>query len=582
MKKRCPRLAFLAIFAVGPRAFAQATTELVSADSAGTIGDKWSAVDSPPHPTYCGMSTSGDGQFIAFASYASNLVAGDTNGIWDVFVRDRATGVTERVSVDSTGVEGTYYSWQPSISSDGHFVAFSSGANNLVAGDTNNAFDIFVHDRSTGSTERVSVDSSGGEANGSSQWPSISSDGRYVAFASDASNLVAGDSNGKRDIYVHDRQTGTTERVSVDSSAVEGNGDSGYGGVGGNGGLAISGNGFVVAFASTASNLVAGDTNGASDVFVRDRVSGTTERVSVDSSSAQADASSSGTSLSFDGSIVAFDSDATNLVAGDTNGRRDVFVRDRLQGTTERDSVDSFGAQGISSPYPWDERIGSYAPAISADGNSVSFVSDANNLVLNDNWGPDVFAHDRDTGYTEKVSVDSAGASGTQSSRWGSISGDGNVVTFASLAPNLVPGDTNGEFDVFARKRWVIDATSTAYGQGLAGTNGEPKLTPRGRPVLGTTLDVDISNSSGAISFGMVFVGFQRAQWHTSWGGDLLVAPTLALLVGLPTGGTTMTGPIANDESLAGLLVDLQVLEHDPGALRGVSFSSGLELTLGR
>jgi hypothetical protein len=576
MKKYCLRLAFLAIVAVGPRAFAQATTELVSADSAGTIGDKWSAVDSPPHPIYCGMSASGDGQYIAFASYASNLVVGDTNGIWDVFVRDRSTGVTERVSVDSSGVEGTYYSWQPSISSDGRFVAFSSGASNLVAGDTNNAFDVFVHDRSTGGTDRISLDSSGNEANGSSQWPSISSDGRFVAFSSDASNLVAGDSNGKRDVFVRDLQTGTTERVSVDSSTAQGDGDSGYGG------FAISGNGLVVAFASDASNLVAGDSNGKRDVFVHDRVSGATERMSVDSAGTQSDASSGGASLSADGSIVAFDSDATNLVGNDTNGKRDVFVRDRPSGAVERVSVDSFGAQGISSPYPWDESIGSYAPTISTDGNSVAFMSDAGNLVLNDNWVPDVFAHDRDTGYTEKVSVDSAGVSGTQSSRWGSISGDGNVVAFASLAPNLVAGDTNGAFDVFVRNRWVIDATSTAYGQGLAGTNGEPSLTPRARPVLGTTLDVDISNSSGAISFGMVFVGFQRAQWHTSWGGDLLVVPTLALLVGLPTGGTTLTGPIPNDESLAGLFVDLQVLEHDPGALRGVSFSSGLELTLGR
>ena len=169
MKEHCLRLACLAFVAMGSRAFAQATTELVSADSAGTIGDKWSAIDSPPHPIYYGMSTSGDGRYVAFASYASNLVLGDTNWIWDVFVRDRSTGVTERVSVDSSGVEGTYYSWQPSISSDGRYVAFSSGASNLVAGDTNLAFDIFVHDRSTGSTDRISVDSSGNEANGSSQ-----------------------------------------------------------------------------------------------------------------------------------------------------------------------------------------------------------------------------------------------------------------------------------------------------------------------------------------------------------------------------------------------------------------------------
>jgi hypothetical protein len=235
----------------------------------------------------------------------------------------------------------------------------------------------------------------------------------------------------------------------------------------------------------------------------------------------------------------------------------------------------------LSSPYPWDESIGSYAPSISSDGNSVSFMSDADNLVLNDGWLPDVFAHDRDTGYTEKVSVDSAGDPGTQSSRFGSISADGKVVAFASLAPNLVAGDTNGAFDVFARVRFVIDATSTNYGRGLDGTNGTPSLTPRERPVLGTTLDVDLTNSSGVVSFGLVFLGFQRAQIPTAWGSDLLVQPALVVNSGLPPGGITLSGAIPNDETLAGLVVDMQALEHDLGAVRGVSFTAGLELTLG-
>ncbi len=164
-----------------------------------------------------------DGRFVAFDSQASNLVAGDTNGSRDVFVRDRATGVTERVSVDSNGGEGNGMSFLPAISSDGRFVAFESWASNLVQPDTNNASDIFVHDRLTGITERVSVDSGGGQGNGPSDGSAISADGRFVAFVSSATNLVPEDSNGKRDIFVHDRETGITGRVSVDSGGGQAN-----------------------------------------------------------------------------------------------------------------------------------------------------------------------------------------------------------------------------------------------------------------------------------------------------------------------------------------------------------------------
>ena len=122
-----------------------------------------------------------------------------------------------RVSMNSAGSEANGFSAQSSISADGRFVAFRSAATNLVAGDTNSNSDIFVHDRQTGATTRVSVDSAGGQVNGWSGWPSISADGRFVAYTSDASNLVIGDSNSKSDIFVHDRQTGATTRVSVDS-----------------------------------------------------------------------------------------------------------------------------------------------------------------------------------------------------------------------------------------------------------------------------------------------------------------------------------------------------------------------------
>src|SRR5207245_298074 len=214
-----------------------------------------------------GVALSADGRFVAFTSVATNLVAGDANGVSDVFVHDRQAGTTERVSVDSAGSEGNGASTGVALSADGRFVAFTSVATNLVAGDTNGAADVFVHDRQTGTTERGSVDSAGSEGNGASTGVALSADGRFVAFTSAATNLVAGDTNGVTDVFVHDRQTGTTERVSVDSAGIEGNGASA--------GVALSADGRFVAFTSVATNLVAGDTNGAADVFVHDR--GTTD-----------------------------------------------------------------------------------------------------------------------------------------------------------------------------------------------------------------------------------------------------------------------------------------------------------------
>src|SRR5437867_1684115 len=175
-------------------------------------------------------------------------------------------GGTVRVAVDSAGAQGNSGSFVPSLSATGRWVAFASGATNLVAGDTNAATDIFVHDRKTGQTVRVAVDSAGSQGNDSSFDPSISANGRWVAFDSLATNLVAGDTNAATDIFAHDRKTGETVRVSVDSAGIEGNGDSSD--------PSLSATGRWVAFQSFATNLVAGDTNEASDVFVHDRRTG--------------------------------------------------------------------------------------------------------------------------------------------------------------------------------------------------------------------------------------------------------------------------------------------------------------------
>ncbi len=388
--------------------------------------------------SFQGFSISADGRFVAFLSYATNLVAGDTNGVADIFVRDRATGTTERVSVDSAGAAGNGSSFEGSISVDGRFVAFDSAATNLVAGDTNGVADIFVRDRATGTTERVSVDSAGAEGNGASSVAAISADGRFVAFLSYATNLVAGDTNGVADIFVRDRATGTTERVSVDSLGTQADGESNTFST------SISADGRFVAFSSDAANLVVGDTNGVGDIFVRDRSAGTTERISVDSAGAQGNGSSNRPSISADGRFVAFNSDADNLVVGDSNGlmgRLDIFVHDRATGTTQRVSIDSAGAEGNGS---------SNRPSISADGRFVAYRSSSDNLVAGDTNGTfDIFVHDRAAGTTERISVDSLGTQGNGVSNATAISVDGRFVALYSEATNLVAGDAT-ESEIFS------------------------------------------------------------------------------------------------------------------------------------
>jgi hypothetical protein len=380
---------------------------------------------------------SADGRYVAFYSEASNLVSGDTNGYADIFVHDRQTGQTSRVSIASNGTQGNGDpAWSP-ISANGRYVAFDSYASNLVSGDTNGAWDVFVHDRQTGVTSRISVASGETQGNGSSISPSISTDGRYVAFDSTATNLVSGDTNGHEDVFVHDRQTGQTSRVSIASDGTQGNGHSGW--------PSISADGRYVAFLSRAGNLVSGDTNGWYDVFVHDRQTVTTSRVSVASSGTQGNGSSTNPSISADGRYVTFDSIATNLVNGDTNGAGDVFIHDQQTDVTSRVSLASDGLQGNSD---------SYIRSISADGRYVAFYSYANNLVSGDTNGTaDIFVHDRQTGITIRVSTASDGAQGNGSSYYSSISADGRYVAFQSNASNLVSGDTNNESDIFVHDR---------------------------------------------------------------------------------------------------------------------------------
>jgi len=276
-------------------------------------------------PSVLFVATSADGRYVAFTSTATNLVPDPTNGTPHVFVRDTRQETTALVSVDSDGNLANAISVAFAISGDGRYVVFASVATNLVAGDTNGVADVFVRDMVAETTTRASVDSDGNEANGLSNFSAISADGRYVAFQSEASNLVSGDTNGDDDVFVRDIVNETTTRVSLDIAGGEANNHSRS--------PAISADGRYVAFASEASNLVTGDTNGAQDVFVRDTTAGTTTRASVDSDGNQANGLSESPAISADGRYVAFESLASNLVSDDTNGQQDVIVRANPQPT---------------------------------------------------------------------------------------------------------------------------------------------------------------------------------------------------------------------------------------------------------
>jgi Tol biopolymer transport system component len=386
---------------------------------------------------------SADARYVAFWSFASNLVLDDTNSRADVFVHDRMTGLTERVSINTNGQAGDGTSWYPDINADGRFIAFWSSATNLVLNDTNGVSDVFLHDRTTGVTERVSVDSFGNQGNGTSSYPSVDAEGRLVAFDSYASNLVPGDTNNScdvngngvfsencRDVFVRDLVTGVTERVSVDSFGNEG--AEGYEGAYVE---SISPDGRFVTFDADFPNLVSDDTNTCgnhmrsgtcTDVFIRDRQVGTTERVSIDSAGKQGNGVAATSDVSTHGRYVVFWSHATNLVPEDTNGQPDVFLHDRQTGATT--------ILTTVSAFPW--------PRISATGRYAAI----GDVALGEFQ---VFVHDALIQTTVMASVDSDGNPGNHGGERATISGDGRYIAFKSSSTNLVPDDTTLGYDVF-------------------------------------------------------------------------------------------------------------------------------------
>jgi Tol biopolymer transport system component len=398
-------------------------------------------------------ASSGDGRYIVFASDASNLVPGDTNHRRDIFVRDVQAGTTIRVNVSSRGKQANLDSYNPSISDDGRYVVFDSFASNLVPDDLNRNGDVFLRDLTGSTTTRVSRGADGKETRANSGFATISGDGNVIAFESSATNLRSGSPGRVTDIYVVDHAGTVLDWVDRASGGGEPNG--------GSGDISLSRDGRMVAFASAASNLVAGDTNLADDVFVRDRVTRSTQRVSVTSLGGEGNDDSGAPSISDDGLVVAFASNASTLAslmpgtqslpqfifnklnAGDDNFVSDVFVHNLSTGRTELVSVDSAGAQGAAE---------SYEASISGDGTKVAFASFSSELVPGDLApGSEIFLRNLTTSQTERVSVGQDNQQGNGMSVQPAISGDGTRVAFTSDSSNLVVGDHNHSGDVFVR-----------------------------------------------------------------------------------------------------------------------------------
>jgi Tol biopolymer transport system component len=425
--------------------------ELVSRGTGGGVGTGGPSLSPDLTP---------DGRFVAFDSAATDLVAGDTNGKHDIFVRDRVLATTSRVSVASDGTQANDDSVGAAISADGRFVAFLSRASNLVASDTNSLADVFVHDRQTGMTERASVSSAGVQAQAGGlhagipvgSWPmssplvsdtllyvtygfgnydvDISADGRYVAFVSDAVNLVAADSNSLPDVFVRDRSGATTVRVSVRSNGTQMELD----GLPANTPrprLSMSGDGRSVAF-DVLYPLTAEDTNANRDVYVHDLQTSATTRISVSSAGAQTAGYSGWPSMSHDGRYVAFGAGSLDLVPGSPT-TRGVYLRDRLSGTTTI----------VPSTNP---RVN--APSISADGSRVAFSAYTWTFVGNEvgYLADDAYVHDRLDGWTRRLNVGVVPDGATLSVK---LNGDGTLVAFGSSSTNLAANDTNGSDDVF-------------------------------------------------------------------------------------------------------------------------------------
>lgn len=361
------------------------------------------------------LDVAGDGRWVLFKTKAA-AQATDTNNDWDVYRRDTRNGTLIRASVTSGGGSGDGSVDDASISDDGRWVAYDSDSTNIVPGDTNGVSDVFLRDIDSATVTRISENSIGVEGNGPSLRPDISADGDVVGFESSATNLVVLDTNGVFDVFAYEHSTGILSLVSRDSSGTLGNARSDM--------ASVSGDGSIVAFRSYATNLVAGDTNGVADIFVKSSA-GPIERASVSSGGAQANGESSFPSLASAGNAVAFQTRATNLFGVDADGTvNNVVVRDYTLGATWLASFDETGTQ-----------VAGVFASLNSGGYIVSWTGPANNLHVSDVTNGD-------------SQIASTDADGTPiDGRFGVMDDGGDYVAFDT--PDVLPGDTNGFEDVY-------------------------------------------------------------------------------------------------------------------------------------
>ena len=418
-------------------------------------------------------SISENGEYVAFASDAANLVDNDFNAFTDIFVRNRTTGITERVNVDGAGNEAMGHSDFGDISADGRYVVFASNATNLVPNDTNGWDDIFLRDRQLGTTERINVSTSGAQTTLWSTEPSVSGNGRYVVFISEDNQLVPNDFNGLNDVFLRDRQTETTTRISVSSSGAEANGGSYM--------AQISDSGTHVVFTSLASNLVTGDNNSVDDIFVYDIATANIERVSVSSTGTEAFFGSYDPNISADGRFIVFQSMAPELVPNTPTINDNIFIHDRDLNTTELVSLahDGTPANGFS-----------YRASVSADGRYIAYASNANNIVSNDfNGFDDIFVFDREAAITERVNLDFNNNEIFDGAYMPRISSNALYIAYESHSASIVANDNNGSSDIFVAR---LD-NEEAGGQRISISPSHATVDPITDPLF--SVDIQVSSS---------------------------------------------------------------------------------------
>jgi uncharacterized repeat protein (TIGR01451 family) len=532
-----------ALAAVGLAAHSEGAIERISVSSTGAQGNQDSEAS----------SISSDARYVAFVSFADNLVPEDTNGAADIFVRDRLDGTTERVSVGANGRQSDGDSGvlglmgEPDISADGRFVAFASMASNLAGRDSNQNSDVFVHDRATGTTELISVSLTGDPASGID--PSISGDGRFVSFTSAAFDLVPGDTGFRSHIYVRDRQSGTTERVDVANDGTLGDNEAFT--------SELSADGRYVAFDTFSDNLVPNDGDGSVDVFVHDRQTHVTEGISTVAPSTGLFRHSSLASITRNGRFVGFSSDETNIVPGDTNNWTDAFLYDRDTDTVERVSVGTGGVQGDR---------GSFSPHAREDGRVVIFASDATNLVPGDtNDAVDVYRRNLDTGVTERLVWDDQ--------QFGFDIGVDDVTPDAVVVPMSTRAELQPEVDVgfFASDVYALDLRPSAD-LAVAQTDAPDPATARGQVTYTVTVRNDGPGAASAVTLTDVlpdatFVSATPSQGTCARAGKGRRDGTLTCELGSIASGASATVSIVVSPSKAGTITNtasVQAAGPDP------------------